>query len=113
MHEISLCEGILRVVEEQAAVQHYRRVKTVWIEVGALAGVEIEALKFGFDVVMKGTLAEGARLEIISVAAVARCDQCGASVMLQQRFDSCPTCGNFPLRLMAGEGLSVKELEVV
>lgn len=46
---MSLCEGILQVLEESAESQGFSRVKTVWLEIGALAGVEIEAMRFGFD----------------------------------------------------------------
>lgn len=113
MHELSLCQNMLKVIEEQSVTQPFRRVKTVWLEVGALAGVEIEALKFGFDVAMKGSMAEGAQLEIISVAAEGVCDQCGEQVKMQQRFDACPSCGSLSVKLLAGDGLRVKELEVV
>ncbi len=65
MHEMALCESILELIEEQARAQRFTRVSAVALEVGRLAAVEIEALRFGFDVVMRGSLAEKARLEII------------------------------------------------
>ncbi len=52
MHEISLCESVLQVLEQQAPVQNYQKVKTVWLEIGILSGIDIDALRFGFDVVM-------------------------------------------------------------
>ena len=70
MHEMSICEGILTVMEEQASIQQFKRVISVWLEIGPLAGVEIEALRFGFDVVTRNSLAEGARLEIIEMSGV-------------------------------------------
>lgn len=113
MHEMSLCEGILRVIEEQAAQQRYTRVKTVWLEVGTLAGVEIEALRFGFEVVMRDSIARDARLEIIPVAAQAWCMACMKRVAIQQRFDCCPQCGGHQLQISGGYELRIKELEVV
>ena len=113
MHEMSLCESVLQVIEEQAAVQGYTKVVAVYLEVGALAGVEVEALRFGFDVVMKGTVADGARLEIIHQAGQAWCRPCNKLVEIAQRFDACPDCGAYELELRAGEALRVKELEVV
>jgi len=112
MHEISLCESILRVVEEHAAKQNYQKVTAVWLEVGALAGVEVEALQFGFDVVMKKSIAEDARLEIINVPGQAMCLQCMKNVKISQRFDACPVCGAYQLQVNAGDVLRVKELEV-
>jgi hydrogenase nickel incorporation protein HypA/HybF len=113
MHEMSLCEGILRVIEEQAAEQHYSTVNAVWLEVGALAGVEIEALRFGFDVVMKDSIAKDARLEIIAMPGQAWCMPCMKNVEIKQRFDSCPECGGYQLQVNGGEELRIKEMEVV
>ncbi|NJD08311.1 MAG: hydrogenase maturation nickel metallochaperone HypA, partial [Methylococcaceae bacterium] len=73
MHELSLCEGILKVLEEQAVVQNFSRVRTVILEIGRLAGVEIEALRFGFDAVMNESLAAGARLDIVETPGQAWC----------------------------------------
>ena len=58
MHEMSLAEGILQIVEETAAHQGFKRVTEVRLEIGALSGVEIEALSFCLDVVLKGSVAE-------------------------------------------------------
>ena len=113
MHELSLCEGILRVIEEQAAEHRYSSVKAVWLEVGALAGVEVEALRFGFDVVMRDSIASGARLEILAIAGQAWCMQCSKNVVITQRFDSCSECGSYKLRVTGGEELRIRELEVV
>lgn len=112
MHEMSLCEGVLRVLEEQARQQEFQRVKTVWLEIGDLAGVEKEAMRFGFDVVMKGSLADGARLEIIDIPGQAWCMQCMKPITIRQRFDPCSECGGHQLQVTGGDELRVKELEV-
>jgi hydrogenase nickel incorporation protein HypA/HybF len=112
MHEMSLCESIVGVLEEQASAQDYRRVKKVWLEVGELAGVEIEALRFGFEVVTRGTLAEGARLEVVDVPGEAWCLPCARTVPAHRRFDPCPLCSGYQLQVTGGEELRIKELEV-
>ncbi len=112
MHEMSLCEGVLRVIEEQAVVQNYTQVKTVFLEVGALAGVELDALRFGFDVVMKNSIADQAKLEIIEIPGQAWCMQCMKNVTVQQRYDACPDCGGYQLQVNGGEEMRIKELEV-
>ncbi|MDO9105067.1 MAG: hydrogenase maturation nickel metallochaperone HypA [Methylovulum sp.] len=112
MHEMSLCESILQVLEQQAEVQRYRKVKTVWLEIGALAGVEIEALRFSFDMVVLGSLAEHARLEIIEIPGQAWCLPCGCNVDVQQLYDVCPHCGSHQLQVNKGDHMRIKELEV-
>ncbi len=112
MHEMSLCAGIVEILAEQARVQNYSRVKTVWLEVGELAGVEVEALRFGFDVTTRGTLADGAALEMIRLPGTAWCQACRRSVEAHQRFDPCPRCGEYQLQITGGEEFRIKELEV-
>ncbi|MCP4993196.1 MAG: hydrogenase maturation nickel metallochaperone HypA [Gammaproteobacteria bacterium] len=112
MHELSICEGILQVMEEQARSQGFKQVKTVWLEIGDLAGVELEALRFGYDVVVRNSLAEGSRLEIINLPGEAWCLPCAETVTVKQRFDACPKCGGYQLQVTGGEELRIKELEV-
>ena len=112
MHEMSLCEGVLQILEEQARVQQFERVKTVWLEIGALSSVEVEAMRFSFDVVMQGSLADGAKLEIIDVPGQAWCMQCMKPVTIKQRFDACSDCGSHQLQITGGEEMMIKELEV-
>lgn len=112
MHEMSLCEGVLQVLEQNARTQGYARVKTVWLEIGALSGVEPEAMRFSFDVVVKDTLADGAALEIVETPAEAWCMQCANAVIVKQRFDACPDCGGYQLQVTAGDEMRIRELEV-
>ena len=112
MHELSICEGIIQVIEKQAVEQNYQTVKTVWLEIGALAGVELEALKFGFDIVIKGTVADQAKLKIIQIDGKAWCMPCKKTVAVRERFDCCPECGSFQLQVTGGDELRIKEMEV-
>lgn len=112
MHEMSLCEGVLQVLQDQASSVGFNRVKTVWLEIGDLAGVDAEAMRFGFDVVVKGSVADGAALEIINLPGRAWCMTCGHEVRVSQRFDPCPDCGGYQLQVTGGDELRIKELEV-
>jgi len=112
MHEMSLCEGVVQLIEEQAEQQQFTRVNTVWLEIGALAGVETAAMRFSFDAVTKETVADGARLEIIDIPGLAFCPACKLQVAVSARFDGCPECDHYPMKLIAGEEMRIKELEV-
>ena len=112
MHELSICEGIVQVLEEQAAAQSYDRVKTVWLEIGPLAGIELEALRFSFPIASRDTLASDARLEIIETRGEAWCLACSRTVQIAQRYDPCPYCGGHQLPVTGGEEMRIKELEV-
>ena len=112
MHEMSLSEGVLQILEDNARSQGFERVKTVWLEIGDLSGVEVDAMRFSFDVVTRGTLADEARLEIVEVPGRAWCMQCAGTVSVKQRFDACPECGSYQLQVTGGEEMRIRELEV-
>jgi hydrogenase nickel incorporation protein HypA/HybF len=112
MHEMSLCEGVIQIIETQAVEQHYQRVKKVWLEIGALAGVEIEALRFCYEAVCRDSIAEGSALEIIQVSGQAWCMQCASNVDVAERYSACPHCGSYQLQVTGGDEMKVKELEV-
>lgn len=112
MHEMSLAEGVLQLVEDAARREGFGRVTAVWLEIGQLAGVEVEAMKFCFDVVVKDSIAAGARLEIVAVPGSGWCMQCAADVPMAEALAACPQCGSMPLRVTGGTEMRVRELEV-
>lgn len=113
MHEMSLAESMLQIVEDSATTQGFTQVRTIWVEVGSMAGVEVSALQFCFEAVARNTIAQDARLEIIAIAASGYCPQCQHSSPVQSLFDPCPRCGGYTLQLTSGTELRIKELDVV
>ncbi|MBF0248565.1 MAG: hydrogenase maturation nickel metallochaperone HypA [Alphaproteobacteria bacterium] len=112
MHEMSLAEGVLRILEEQAAAQNFVRVKTVWLEIGELSHVDPDAIRFCFDAVVKDTLADGAALDIVRVPGQAWCHDCARGVAVSTLTEPCPHCGGHKLLVTGGEEMRVSELEV-
>ena len=112
MHEMSLAGGILRVVEDAAAREPFTRVKRLRLEAGALAGVEVSALRFALEAMAPGTLLDGAAIEIDEPAGSAWCMHCGDSVSIASRADPCPRCGGWQLTPTGGTELKVRELIV-
>ncbi|MBF0561035.1 MAG: hydrogenase maturation nickel metallochaperone HypA [Alphaproteobacteria bacterium] len=112
MHEMSLTNGILRILEDQARTRNFSRVRTVWLEIGTLSHVDPEAIRFCFESTSKGTIAEEACLVILEPAGQAWCLDCSQSVTVTRRGDPCPICGGFMLHVTGGEELRITELEV-
>jgi hydrogenase nickel incorporation protein HypA/HybF len=112
MHEMSLAQEMLSIVEDAALRQNATRVKTVWLELGALSAVEPEAIAFCFDAVTRGTLAEGARLNIDAIPGQAWCLPCSQSMPIARRDDPCPRCGGYQMQIADGTQMRVRELEI-
>ena len=112
MHEMSLCQETVKVLDQQAHIKGYRNVTAVWLEVGALSCVEPEALQFCFQSAAKGSVAENAKLYVICQQATAWCFDCSKEVEITQRGDSCPHCKGYQLKVAQGDALRIKEIEV-
>lgn len=112
MHELSLSRSMVGIIEGEAAVHGFGRVSKVRLEVGALSCVAPEALSFCFDAATRGTIAEGASLEILTTPGSAWCRDCDAAVPIGQLGDPCPRCGGYSLRVEAGREVRIKDLEV-
>jgi len=112
MHEMSIAEGILQLLEETARKEQARRVTVVVLEIGQLASVEVESLRFCFDAVVRDSVAAGARLEIIETPGKGWCLDCNQSIALSEQLSGCPFCGSFSVQVTGGTEMRVKELEV-
>ena len=118
MHEMALAEGVLGIVETTARrdvpprewARMPPRVTVVRLAIGALSHVDPHALAFCFEAVVKGSIAEGATLDIVNVPGEAWCIPCGERVGLARRGEPCPRCGSHQLQVVAGEEMRVKEI---
>jgi hydrogenase nickel incorporation protein HypA/HybF len=110
VHELGITRNIVTICGERAGG---RRVSRVKLEIGRLSAVVPDAIRFCFDVVSQGSPVEGARLEIVEVAGLGRCRRCNASVELSTPSCRCPACQSLELELVAGDELTIKEMETV
>ena len=84
----------------------------VVITVGALSGVESEALLSLFPLVSEGTVAERAELVIERVAARVKCRACALEAPAGAAFTGCTGCGSKDVELTAGRELHMKSIEL-
>lgn len=111
MHEISIAESLVELIEDEARREGFSRVTRIGVKLGALGHVEPAALHFCFGAIARGTVAEGARLEVETVPGSGYCARCGCSTAITQRYDLCPVCGSH-VQMTAGGELRLAELEV-
>ena len=112
MHEISLACDILRVVEATAARENFFRVAQIQLEIGSLASVEQQALRFALTAMTPGTCLEGSEITINEVHGVAHCIDCQARVGVTTHFDACPKCGGHALQATKGFDVRIADLVV-
>jgi hydrogenase nickel incorporation protein HypA/HybF len=109
MHELSITRSVVAIVSEQALGQRVTRVR---LEIGRLSAVLPDAIRFCFDICAADTPVAGAELQIVEIPGLGRCNECAADVHLDALVGRCPQCGTASLRLIAGQELNIKDIEV-
>ncbi|MCL1861414.1 MAG: hydrogenase maturation nickel metallochaperone HypA [Proteobacteria bacterium] len=112
MHEMALAESVRDLIEAQAAKERFHHVRTVELEIGRLAAVDVPALRFALGIALRGTPADGADLLIAEPAGQALCTQCSRTLELAQRGDPCSACGSYQLTVVGGDHMRVSGLVV-
>ena len=104
MHELSLASAIVDTVERHAGD---RPVRAITLRVGALRQVVPDSLELYIEIVGRGTVCEGARIEIEIVPARLAC--CGAE--WEPPSFRCPACGGGGA-VVAGDEFLVESIQV-
>jgi hydrogenase nickel incorporation protein HypA/HybF len=112
MHEVGLMQSALELAEEQARLRGACRIHRITLRIGKLAGVELEALTFAFEVVAAGTMAEGAALQVEAVPVVCYCCGCEKEFAPEDFVFACPACGALSQDVRSGQELELTSLEV-
>ncbi len=112
MHELGITQNIVEIAERTAREHGGRMIRSVTVEIGMLSGVVPEAVAFCFDACSRGTMLEGARLNIETIPGRGRCPQCSTEQEIDNTSFACESCGALGLERISGEELRIKELEV-
>lgn len=112
MHEMSLCQNIMEIIEQQRQKHDIEQVTDIWLELGALSCVEQSAIEFCFDILCRDTIAANCQLHFILLPAKTWCWQCQKEVEIATYQDCCPNCGGFHLQRQTGTEFRVKEIAV-
>jgi hydrogenase nickel incorporation protein HypA/HybF len=104
-------KNLLAIVERSARDEGADRVRLVHLRIGELAGVSADALRFAFEVMSKGTAAEGGTLEIEHVPLGVRCAGCGKTSTPRDFVFRCPACGSTEIEIVTGREMEVDYIE--
>ena len=109
MHELSIAQSLVETAAAAAAANGIRRVETVHLKLGALAGVVKASLLFAYDIATANTPLAGSTLAIEEVPVVILCPQCERERTLPNaQLLWCPVC-----HTPTGQIVQGKELELV
>lgn len=112
MHESGLTEDLFAHAMHHAREANARRVTRVRVVIGALSDATPDSIRFYFDTLAPGTIAEGAELEFDTAPGQAHCNACGRDVAVEELVAVCPACGEFALTITGGNAVFLDSLDV-
>ena len=112
MHELSVCQALLRQLESIAREQRATRVTQVVIQIGTLSGVEPELLRQAYPIASAGTLAAAAELVLETAPIRVHCSACGADSTATANRLLCAACGDYRTELISGDELLLTHVEL-
>ena len=113
MHELSMCQALMRQVQDIAREHRAVAVTSVKVQIGPLSGVEADLLKQAFPLASAGSVAEAAQLVIEKLSIRVRCENCGAETAAEPNKLVCGTCGDWHTRLISGDEMLLASVEFV
>ena len=111
MHELGICDAILKTVDGIVKEEKIEKVHKVTLEVGMLSGVVPRFLTDCWQAVIDGTPYQDTELVIETINGLARCEDCGHEFSADLDRLYCPKCAGRRLTPLTGTDLTIREIE--
>lgn len=110
MHELSIAMGIVDTATSELDKHEGMEIEAIELEIGLLAGLEIDAFEFAWPLAIKDSALENAQRITHLIKGKAICQECDTEFEKTQLFDACPKCGGFFHTITAGKELKIKSI---
>jgi hydrogenase nickel incorporation protein HypA/HybF len=110
--QLGIASSILECVQKEAERHPGVHISKVGVKIGELAGVDVDALQFGFECIVKDSALEPLALEVEVIPRLQRCPKCRKEFHMADFDPQCPRCGDFATRCISGEKLDIVYMEV-
>jgi hydrogenase nickel incorporation protein HypA/HybF len=112
MHEMSIAQNILTIVDEYMAKENDQKLKEVAVEIGELVAVVPDSLTFCYEVLIEDTSYKDSKLNIQIIPLQGTCTACSQSFKIKNYEFICPDCQSNALEIEGGQELRITHLEV-
>ena len=112
MHELPITESILEIALRHAQAANASHITNIYLVIGQLASVVDESVQFYWDIVARGTLAEGATLHFRRIPTTLNCSQCEHQYQPSGSDFACPLCDCTRFTVVSGQEFYVEAIDV-
>jgi len=109
MHELSLTQNILELALKHAGAKKILRVNLL---IGQLSDEREESIRFYWEDLAQGTIAQGAKLRFQYMDAEMKCLECGTIFHPKEETSLCPSCQSRRLTLLSGDDVKIESIDV-
>ena len=111
MHELGLCDALLKNLREVAKENELEGVNSMSLEIGSLSGVVPKFMEDCWLAVIDGTEFADTKLIVTSVPGKARCFDCGCEFEVDLDNMLCPKCSGKHLVPLSGNDIIITQIE--
>ncbi len=112
MHELSVTESILEIALRHAEQAKAQRVTNLYLVVGQLASIVDDSVQFYWDIISKGTIADGAVLHFQRLPARLLCLDCNQQYSPSGDGFSCPACLSDHVKVVSGDEFFMEAIDI-
>jgi hydrogenase nickel incorporation protein HypA/HybF len=112
MHELSVCQSLLKTIGQTAQAHDADLVTRVYLSIGPLSGVEAPLLERAWTIAREGTIATTAELSISLIPVIVKCTVCGHEGEAKANSLVCGNCGDWRVTLVSGDEMLLTSLEL-
>jgi hydrogenase nickel incorporation protein HypA/HybF len=113
MHELSIVEALIEQVQEEvqrAGVEG--NIAKLELCIGRLSGVNIDSIRFAFDLLAPDSILAESEIVIHESKAVCRCNSCHAETEIDDLLLQCPRCASDDIAIDGGRELLLQSIDV-
>lgn len=112
MHELSIAQSILDIVNQHLPADKNTSVKSVKVRIGKLSNVLPDSLRFCFEAITKDSKFENTELLINFIPITIECKDCNKQTEISDYVFTCPACSSTNLQVVGGNDLNIEEIEI-
>ena len=112
MHAVSIAMSIIDLAEQQIRASQPCTVQELELEIGKLAGIELQTLNFALTGAVKGTAFEEAKITQHIIEGQGRCSGCETEFVMDSLLTPCPKWGSYFIHILQGREMRLKSISI-
>ena len=112
MHELSICQSMLKIVDQTMAQHEGAKLLKIFLDIGRGSTIEPILLREAFAVLTSEGPYDGTELVVNDIPISGQCRACQSEFTYEDLAFGCPGCGSTDIRITGGLELDIKALEI-